>query len=90
MPPNLAALSNKYILECPLTGTDYVYRSLDKPAADDVICWDSHPHEPQHNVFTFLNQPNRNILTTDGKVHVISEEKFQASHLQGATLTVHP
>lgn len=68
MPPNLAALSNKYILECPLTGTDYVYRSLDKPAADDVICWDSHPHEPQHNVFTFLNQPNRNILTTDGKV----------------------
>ena len=94
MPPSLVPLlggpKDKWIPLCPLSGSGYVYRYLAKPVAGDIVCWDSHPHKPEHSVFTFLNQTNRNILTADGNVRTVSERQFQAFHLEGAKIVVQP
>lgn len=90
MPPTLKALlpiiGSKDVFVCvlspskqtfPFSRDAYDYRFLSKPNAKDIICWDSHPHLPQHTIFVWLNRPNRNVLYADGQVKNLPEADFQ-------------
>ena len=66
----------------------YQYRLLIEPNSADIICWDSHPHRPQHSVFVWLNHPNRNVLLADGQVKNMREDEFQKLHLSGQSWTL--
>ena len=88
MPAHLQLLllisKSRGVFWCSLTGY-YEYRFLEKPKNTDIICWDVKPHHPQHGVFVFLNQDNRNALFADGEVANMEERQFQSLHLLGQT-----
>ena len=101
MPPTLKALQpilkSQSVFVCvlspseqtyPFRRTAYDYRFLGKPNGEDIICWDSHQHLPQHTIFVWLNRPNRNVLCADGQVKNLSEIDFQRLHLSGQNWVV--
>jgi hypothetical protein len=92
MPPGLKSLlpllGSRAVFLCPVTEGGYTYRFINQPHAENIICWDSNPHQPNHSIFVWLNQERRNVLYADGKVGTVSEGQFKRLRLRGVRLTL--
>jgi len=89
MPAELDALLEAGCLNDPRillrypTDRRIIYKRLDEPSLDDIVCWEPEPHVNQHKWLIYLTRQHRYVVRLSLRIDDLREDEFQELALEG-------